>query len=365
MPDSRIWELLALKYNGEISEEELLELNNLLRQPGEVVQLNELLDELHSIPLRPMTSEAEEAKSADKLRLLIQKESFTGVPGESPFKNGKKRMISVLLSTAAVLAVIISAWWLWFDSHGMIKPEIATLNEVVTNPDSKSTIYLPDGSYVILNSGSRLAYNKDFGVNTREISLSGEAYFDIAKNPKVPLTVHAGNVDIRVKGTAFNVRAYVEDSTVEASLIRGAIEVFSKNDQERKILLRPNEKIVIGKIPAVKTAGKEISGQPEKEDVFILGKLSPNPADSNISEIAWIDNKLAFSREPFYSLAQKMERWYKVSIQFEDKRLMEITFTGSFEKESITEALDALRQIASFKYKIKDGKVMIMEAMHH
>ena len=358
---------MALKYNGEISEEELLELNNLLRQPGEVVQLNELLDELHSIPLRPMTSEAEEAKSAGKLRLLIQKqkEPFPGIREEKPLMKERRRTITLLLSGAAVLVAIISAWWLWFDSYRMIKPESTTLNEVVTNPDSKSTIYLPDGSYVILNSGSRLSYNKDFGVNTREISLIGEAYFDIAKNPKVPLTVHAGNVDIRVKGTAFNVRAYVEDSTVEASLIRGAIEVFSKNDQERKILLRPNEKIVIGKIPAIKTAGKEIPGESEKEEVFILGKLSPNPADSNISEIAWIDNKLAFSREPFYSLAQKMERWYKVSIQFEDKRLMEITFTGSFEKESITEALDALRQIASFRYKIKDGKIMIMEALHH
>lgn len=366
MSDSRIWELIARKFNGEISEEELLELNQLLQQPGEVVQLNELLEELHAVPLRPMTSAADERRSEDRLRLRLQAGKDAAEADHFKtisIKRSRKRLVVALLSMAAVVVVIIFSRLLWFNSHDAILTGKTTLNEVVTNADSKSTVYLPDGSYVVLNSGSRLSYNKDFGVDTREITLTGEAYFDIAKNPKAPLTVHAGNVDIRVKGTAFNVRAYAEDSAVEASLIRGVIEVYSKNDQERKILLRPNEKILIGKIPVVKSSGKEMQGLQEKEDVFILGKLRYNPADSNISEIAWIDNKLAFSREPFYSLAQKMERWYKVSIQFEDKRLMEITFTGSFERESLIDALDALKQIAPFRYKIKDGKVLIREAV--
>ncbi len=367
MSELRIWELLARKYNGEISEEELFELNNLLQQPGEVVQLNELLEELRAIPLRPMTSEADEARSADKLKRLLKANASNNADSDHDqllFGNRRKRIAVGLLSIAAVLLVLISAWILWLSSaEGVIAPESPALNEIVTNRDSKSTIYLPDGSRVILNTESRLSYNKDFGVSSRDITLNGEAYFDIAKNAKIPLIVHAGNVDILVKGTVFNVRAYMKDSTVEASLIRGAIEVFVKNDQERKILLRPNEKILIGKVPLLKPPVNGISDSPDKEDVFTLGKLRPNPADSSISEIAWLENKLSFTREPFYSLAQKMERWFNVSIEFEENQLMEVTFTGSFEKESLIEALDALTQITPFRYKINNRKVSIRSAV--
>lgn len=367
MSELRIWELLARKYNGEISEEELFELNNLLQQPGEVVQLNELLEELRAIPLRPMTSEADEARSADKLKRLLKANASYNADSDHDqllFGNRRKGIAVGLLSIAAVLLVLISAWILWLsNSEGVIAPESPALNEIVTNRDSKSTIYLPDGSRVILNTESRLSYNKDFGVSSRDITLNGEAYFDIAKNAKIPLIVHAGNVDIRVKGTVFNVRAYMKDSTVEASLIRGAIEVFVKNDQERKILLRPNEKILIGKVPLLKPPVNGISDSPDKEDVFTLGKLRPNPADSSISEIAWLENKLSFTREPFYSLAQKMERWFNVSIEFEENQLMEVTFTGSFEKESLIEALDALTQITPFRYKINNRKVSIRNAV--
>ena len=147
---------------------------------------------------------------------------------------------------------------------------------------------------------------------------------------------------------------------MEASLIQGVIEVFSKNDRERKIMLRPNEKIIIGKTSAVSSSeeAKHIV-QPAKEAVFFLGKIKPNPVDSSISEIAWIQNKLAFYKEPFSSLAQKMERWYNVSIQFNDERLKKFTFTGSFEKEDIIEALNALREITSFEYTIENRNVII------
>ncbi|MCO5239449.1 MAG: DUF4974 domain-containing protein [Chitinophagaceae bacterium] len=363
MPDSRIWELLARKYNNELSADELSELNRLLQQPGEAIHLNEWLDELQSIPLQKMTSEADEAKSADMLRLLIRSENTAAVSQciEEPQGEVKRKRGGYRLLTAAVLVIMMASWFFLYTNEPAA-PLSTSLNEVVTNNESKSTIHLPDGSTVILNTGSKLSYNKDFGVGTREIYLSGEAFFDIARNEKVPLTVHAGNVDIRVKGTAFNVKAYAEDSTVEASLIRGAIEVCSKNDQERKILLRPNEKIVIGKVPTIKSPGKDAPALPEKEELFILGKVRTNPSDSSISEIAWIQNKLVFNREPFFSLAHKMERWYNVSVRFDDESLTKITFTGSFEKENITEALDALRQITPFEYRMENREVIIGKA---
>ncbi|HRQ50299.1 MAG TPA: DUF4974 domain-containing protein [Agriterribacter sp.] len=366
MSDRRIWELLARKYNNEISAGELAELSALLQQQGEAFYLNELLTDLQSIPLQRTVTEADELKSLDALQLLIKLDNTDAIFKNTmklPERSKRKKRFYALGATGA-LVVMLSAWFMTRTN----KPAVsltAPLNEVVTSGGSKSTVRLPDGSSVILNTGSKLSYNKDFGVGTREIYLSGEAFFDIARNEKVPLTVHAGDVDISVKGTIFNVKAYAEDSTVEASLIQGVIEVFSKNDSERKILLRPNEKIVIGKVTHVKSSEKNIPLPSQKEDVFVLGKIKPNPSDSTISEIAWIQNKLAFYKEPFSSLAQKMESWYNVSVQFNDEQLEKITFTGSFEKEDIIEALDALRQITPFEYRVENRNVIIGKAGSH
>ena len=230
MPDSRIWELLARKYNNEISEEELLELGRLLQQPGDAHHLNELLADLHAIPLKKITSDADEAKSTDALRLLLSTDSDASENKSTMTAGQAKSKKRYALWVAASIVIMVSGWFMLNNSRPAA-PLPTSLNEVVTNGGSKSTVHLPDGSSVILNTGSKLSYNKDFGAGTREIYLSGEAFFDIAKNEKMPLVVHAGDVDILVKGTIFNVKAYTEDSTVETSLIQGVKEVFSKNDR--------------------------------------------------------------------------------------------------------------------------------------
>ena len=226
---------------------------------------------------------------------------------------------------------------------------------------------LPDGSTVILNRQSRLTYNKDFGVTKREICLTGEAYFDIARNESVPLTVMAGSVKIRVMGTAFNVRAYTQDSTIETSLIRGSIEVSSTDDPERTIRMRPNEKIIFGKdIPSLSsTPGVKIPEHRMPSQAFVqMNRIKPNPTDSTINEIVWVQDKLVFSKEPFYSLAQKMERWYQVKIRFKDTISQQLSLTGSLEKETLTEALDALKQLTPFNYRIDSGIVTISKKIN-
>src|SRR5262249_12702028 len=152
-------------------------------------------------------------------------------------------------------------------------------------------------------------------------------------------------VKIRVMGTAFNVRAYVQDSIIETSLIRGSIEVSSSDDPERTIRMRPNEKIIFGRDnipPPSSPDAKNVQTHKPAQTFVQMNRIQPNPIDSTINEIVWVQDKLVFSKEPFYSLAQKMERWYQVRIQFKDKISQQLSLTGSLEKESLTEALDAL-----------------------
>lgn len=369
MSDSRLWELLARKYNGEISDEEMLELEQLLKEQHHGIQLNELLTDLHEFPVKNMTTAFDETRSRvsimhslDNIRRLTDHLHNENDEDDFSSESTNRRFRTISKGIVLTLAggLLIFLYFLQNSSNeGVVKKDTPQVNEVVTNGGSKSTVHLPDGSFVILNTGSRLVYNKDFGLESRDVYLTGEGFFDIARNEKIPLIVHAGNVDIKVKGTSFNVKAYSEDSLVEAALIHGSIEVFTHADPERKILLRPNEKIIIGKASVITSPRKGDKQIATKGEVFSLGKIVPNPLDSTISEIAWIKNKLAFYKEPFETLAKKMERWYNVSIEFNDAQLGQLTFTGSFEREDIVEALDALRQIAPFQYIIHNRTVTI------
>ncbi len=358
MPVSRIWELLAKKYNDEISADELQELELFLNRYQDVFQLNEILSGLDDIPLQKVTSRTDEEKSLAAIKGAVEKSNneeqlLAAIASASERKKRLWKQVGWLGSIAACVVLV----WIFLPSGNGSDEKKPVMSEVATNAGSKSTIRLPDGSTVKLNTNSSLQYNEDFGIGGRKITLTGEAFFDIVKNEAQPLTVQAGNVNITVKGTIFNVRAYQEDATVEASLIEGAIEVSEKSDPERKILLRPNEKILIGQTlvaPAGKTNKVAV-----KEAVLELGKIKPNPTDSSINEIVWVEDELTFYREPFYSLAQKMERWYNISIRFETEKIKDMSFTGSFEKENIIEALDALQHLASFTYSLENKIVTI------
>ena len=123
-----------------------------------------------------------------------------------------------------------------------------------------------------------LYFNKDL----REVTLNGEAYFDVTKNAEKPFIIHTKKMDVKVIGTAFNVRSYSDEKTAEASLIRGSIEVTLKDRKDQKIILKPNEKISIatdepkqpfqkpGKTTAVKN---DVSSIPQ----IVVKELKPNP----------------------------------------------------------------------------------------
>jgi ferric-dicitrate binding protein FerR (iron transport regulator) len=131
--------------------------------------------------------------------------------------------------------------------------------------------------------------------------------------------------------------------------------------------MRPNEKIIFGRgntPPPVAPDAKNVQARKPVQTFVQMNRIQPNPIDSTINEIVWVQDKLVFSKEPFYSLAQKMERWYQVRIRFKDKISEQLSLTGSLEKENLTEALDALRQLTPFNYQIDSGVVTISKKIN-
>ncbi len=360
--------MLARKYNNELTAEEQEELEQLLREHRDVFELNETFSRLRDMPVQRLSTAADEERSRQSIaaRLESAQEDSQDRAAEDIYILRPRPIKKILAWTAAACALVITslvAYQLMPRRHTVLPNKE---NEVITS-SSKSKVTLPDGSIVMLNRQSRLVYNKDFGVGKREIHLTGEAYFDIAKNEAIPLTVTAGPVQIRVMGTAFNVRAYNEDSIIETSLIRGSIEVSSTDEPERSIRMRPNEKIIFSKEGSALAPVSSDSSRhaPKPAQTFLqMNRIKPNPTDSTINEIVWVQDKLIFSKEPFYSLAQKMERWYQVKFLFKDKMAAQLTLTGSLEKENLTEALDALQQLTPFDYHIDSATVTISKKIN-
>jgi ferric-dicitrate binding protein FerR (iron transport regulator) len=367
MSIDRIWDLLAKKFNNEISSQELEELELLLRENQDAFQLNELLSRFGELPFKPISDEAMKRRSINAIKETIDSREeqvnneniISDYERETSFRNRRKGIRIGVAILASVLLFVTIVWFPFWKKNGHGK-EMASINEIKTDAGSKTTVNLPDGSVVVLNAGSKLSYNKEFGISSREIKLTGEAYFDIRKNPDMPLVVHAGTVDIWVKGTTFNVKAYLKDSTIEAALFTGIIELISQKDPERKILLRPNEKIIINK----KGNNKSLQLPDDKKvlnevETISLDNMKPDPVDSSYAETAWLQNKLVFRSEAFIDLARSMERRYNISIEFTDPNISELIFTGSFSNETLEEALEALRSSVPFHYKIENKIVFI------
>lgn len=353
MSIDRIWQLLTKRFNREISEQELDELEVLLRENQGNIQVNELLTAFEGLSFKPVSDAAMIKRSANVIKEAIE----AGAEEGGDERAGKSR-VRIMIALVLFVPVIVFLSIIWKKNEPA--KGIATVNEIKTDLGTKTTIKLPDGSVAVLNAGSSLSYNKDFGINSREIRLTGEAYFDIRKNPEMPLAVHAGTVDIWVKGTTFNVKAYPKDSIIEAALFTGIIELVSRKDPERKILLRPNEKIVISRSPVEKELNPSTAiTTPVNEEIVSLGRIKPDPVDSSYTEIAWLQNKLVFHSEPFSLIARDMERRYNVSIRFLDAAVGELKFTGSFTNENLVEALDALKSIVPFNYTIENKTVLI------
>lgn len=377
MPDSRVSLLIARKMAGEATEAELQELREYFtRHPGEqyLYEIVEAYWSRHPDLFREDTSDEQERferilHSEGKNAPVAEKFVDYSVP-ETPLRKLPYRG----WGWYAAAAVLITASIVFYQgSHRRTADRIATtgkalpakkMSEVVARPGSKSKLVLPDGTRVWLNGGSRLTYAGDFNQHLREVSLEGEAFFDVTHDKNRPFIVHTSGLNIQVLGTEFNVKSYAEDKTIEATLIRGSIEVIKKDDPASpKVILRPHEKLVFNKaLQTTATSPADSRGALKTswpEPAISVTTLPKDKPDSTQEETSWIYDKLVFDGDRFDEVAKKMERWYDVTILIRDERLKQVRLKGIFENETVRQALNALRLTAPFDYVIQGDTVRI------
>jgi transmembrane sensor len=370
--NERFAELITRKLSGEATADELIELNQHLRNNPQDQYFSEILTTYWHTQEQTTNITGDNIHFNHILELAAQplKDSVNEVRifelNAKKIRRAKQIKSLKRLSVAAVfIGICFSFGYLYFTQNGQQLAAGSNNNEVVVKRGSKSRLLLPDGTQIWLNGDSKLIYNQKFNGTTREVELEGEAYFDVTKDKNRPFIIHTKAMDIKVLGTAFNVKAYAEDKTTEASLIHGSIEASFKDRPNEKIILKPNEKIVFANnrrlsIPQKIVAANKNTIAPNLP-IITVTKITyeANRKDSLVAETGWTKNTLVFHSETFEDLALRLERWYNVKIRFENEAIKQLKLTGTFEKESIQEVIGYLSSTARFTYKINKDEIII------
>lgn len=356
-----IWFLLSRNLSGEATPAEKEELGKALQQQPALMQQYELLQRLWKPDTAVNTEEV-----ATRISHILQRSAREAARQEQqeqeiiPAPAFKKARVLKIVRWAAVVAGLALGAWAW---SLFSQKEQGESNEIIAKKGSKTRTILPDGSTVWLNAGSSIVYDPGFRGNTREVTLQGEAYFDIVKMPQKPFIVHAGDLNIRVLGTAFNVKSYAEEPTIETTLIRGLVQITRTGAKKGEpIYLHPHQKIVLPKVMASQveeTAAVKKEQEPLSDKAAAIISIDSNLRENERLETAWIYNRLEFRGDRFDQLAKKLERWYNITIHFEDQQAPGLVFNGSLENETVEQAFKVLTEAISFQYEIKGNDIYI------
>lgn len=290
-------------------------------------------------------------------------QQISGVKGLTRFR---KKYLMPLLKVAAIVLISFAVSFLLFEYLNDEKvQEMANVN-IEVPLGSKSQMILPDGTKVWLNAGTKLSFPSQFDPEERMVNIEGEAFFQVQSDAERPFIVVASELRIKAVGTAFNVKSYPDEQTIEATLVEGKVLIernISRPQRGGSIDLLPNQKVIYNKedhqarkVNLVEKIEKALGNEAISSATKLKMSESIESTEENTS---WKDNRLVFRSERFDDLARRMERWYNVSITIKTESLKRKSFNGVFEKESVEQALEALKLAARFDYTIKENHITI------
>lgn len=266
-------------------------------------------------------------------RRYTAENSYSQLQGRLPSKNRKRiPLFKYIAAASAAIIFVLSAYMLL--SGDMHNPEMIT----VTTTGNTKGIVLPDGSHIVLSRYSSLQYPSEFNAKERTVVLSGEAYFDVAKDKNHPFSVHSGEIRVTVLGTQFNVQSYANDACIKTTLIEGKVAV-SSSDNDKTLFLNPNETAFFDK----KT-----------------NKIYKEANENAINEIAWKEGKLIFEDKPLAEITTDLSNYFNIEIKINDRHLQTYKMTARFEQnENIGDILDILQTVANFNWTRRNNTITI------
>jgi transmembrane sensor len=290
--ENKIWELVAGKIHGELSDEEVAELDNLLKQEenrGILANAENLHNRLKYLPYSEKDASAR---------------SWGRITG---YMQGKKIRLLLSVSKYAAIVVLALGAGLLLNRQEKVQDVVRT-SEISVPLGQMSHVTLFDGTEVWLNSGTTLRYESNFGEISRNVSLDGEAFFRVRPGD-VPFKVRLKDSEVEVFGTSFNVVSFKEENYSEVTLVEGSVKVNMLNGLEIA-QLQPSEQLTL--------QGDSREGILKKVDTGFY--------------MSWTEGKIVFEDECLSDVVSKLERWYNVEISFADPSIGKCRFSGTILK---------------------------------
>ena len=238
----------------------------------------------------------------------------------------KKRFFYLRYAAIFITLVALGAITLLLTRNQINTPEqlIAASPEMKhvqtgSNPASFTTVRLPDGSTVKMNANSTLQYPEQFASASRNVKLSGEAYFEVIHDASHPFVVEINDILVEDLGTSFNISAYPGKKQIEVNVTTGSVRLRDKNQKEGTIL-------------AEGSSGKLLTGNGQ---IIISNELSPN-------FLSWITKEVTFHHTPLSTVFEELENIYHVRIEFTDPKIANISYTANFAKFQLEDIVNVI-----------------------
>lgn len=243
----------------------------------------------------------------------------------------QKRILRVkrLFQYAAIILMVLGAGvgGHFYTVHQTQQTPIENSNYLVqTGKGQRANITLPDGTVVWLNSYTQLHYNANYGMTQRVVSLTGEAYFEVAKDKEKPFIVETKGMNVEALGTTFNVKAYQEDSRIIATLFSGSVRVSANGGN---VILSPDENATF-----------------ERSS----GKLAVHKLENSSYAKMWRNNDLVFNGETLEEIAVLLNRMYNVQIIFKSERIKQYRFSGVICNNSLDNVIELISLTSPITY---------------
>jgi ferric-dicitrate binding protein FerR (iron transport regulator) len=317
MNKKEFFELLERYENGET-------------KPEENETLSKFLDSFQNGNIEWNEDEMGNQKQTEE-KIFSGVMNMIGKEEQSSFRKfiGSRAMLKIAASIVLLVSVLSGILYL----NGGFSSTSTSLawNEKSTQIGEKSILTFLDGTKITLNADSKIKYPTNSDKELREVYLEGEAYFDVAKDPSRPFVVYSQNINTTVLGTSFNVQAFPDENEIMVSLVEGNVKISrtNKNVTEDIVLLNPDQQLIYSR----------------KNDISTVEKFDYQEA------AGWKDNVIKFTDEPLHKAFVKLERFYGVKFELDNKSKADLKITAKFQDESFKTVAEVIKKLTGLKYK--------------
>ncbi|MGV8094586.1 MAG: FecR family protein [Mangrovibacterium sp.] len=321
------WHIFFKCFRNQATPEELAEINNWLEEDIENLKMLEEVYNIYSLSTvlpPPLTPDTQKAWNTVDQKISLKKEN------KKSFRNGFR-------SVAAIAALLVFGLMAAGIIHSYMRNSqfSSQFTEIVTQPGQKTSVILPDGSTVWLNSSSSLKYTANFNIKDRVVAMTGEVFFEVKKDQSKMFRVKSGDLDVEVHGTSFNIKNYPEENAQVVTVAEGVVGLLTNSREISRL-----------------TKGEQATFNKK------IGKVTVTEENPDLVT-AWKNNELIFRDTPVEEVIRSLESWYGVTITIDRKMIGEHNYTFKVKTESFREVLDMMELMTPLSYTINGKDIEI------